>query len=44
MSTWRGLIARPAFDYAYSWGVQSGDTALSDAPASLQQVFAANNG
>jgi hypothetical protein len=24
--------------------VQSGDTALSDAPASLQRVFAANNG
>ena len=44
MSTWRGLIARPAFDYTYSWGAQSGDTALADAPASLRQVFAAHNG
>jgi hypothetical protein len=44
LSTWEGLIASPAFDYAYSWGVQDGDTALSDAPASLQQVFAAHNG
>jgi hypothetical protein len=43
LSTWSGLIPSPAFDYAYSWGVQNGDTALSDAPASLQQVFAANN-
>lgn len=43
MATWAGLIPSPAFDYAYSWGVQNGDTALSDAPASLQQVFAANN-
>jgi hypothetical protein len=44
LSTWGGLIPSPAFDYAYSWGVQDGDTALSDAPASLQQVFAAHNG
>ena len=43
LSTWSGLTPSPAFDYAYSWGVQNGDTALSDAPASLQQVFAANN-
>lgn len=43
LSVWRGLIPSPAFDYAYSWGVQNGDTALSDAPASLQQVFAAHN-
>ena len=33
----------PGFDYAYSWGTQNGDTALSDAPASLRQVFAASN-
>ncbi|MGH3283498.1 MAG: hypothetical protein ACRDPD_02235 [Streptosporangiaceae bacterium] len=43
LSTWSRLIRRPAFDYAYSWGVQNGDTALSDAPSSLQQVFAAHN-
>ena len=43
MATWAGLIPSPAFDYAYSWGVQNGDTALSNAPASLQQVFAANH-
>jgi hypothetical protein len=44
LSTWAGLIPSPAFDYAYSWGVQNNDTALSDAPASLQQVFATANG
>jgi len=49
LSTWASLLASPTFDYVYSCGVQVGDTgatdiALSDAPASLQQVFANHNG
>lgn len=34
--------SRPAFDYVYGWGNQSGDESLSGSPAS-QQVFAAYN-
>ena len=30
LSRWGSLLANPAFDYAYSWGVQLKDTALSD--------------
>ena len=43
LSRWGSLLANPAFDYAYSWGVQLKDTALSDDSA-LQKVFAAHNG
>jgi hypothetical protein len=42
LSTWGSLVPSPAFDYAYSWGTQDGDTALANDPA-LQQVFAAHN-
>jgi hypothetical protein len=42
LSTWGSVIPDPAFDYAYSWGVQVGDTAISDDPA-LQTVFASHN-
>ncbi len=42
LQTWGSVIASPVFDYAYSWGSQSGDTALSGSP-DLQQVFAAHN-
>src|SRR5207253_3026636 len=42
LSTWGALVPNPAFDYAYSWGVQSSDTALENTP-SLQSVFAAHN-
>lgn len=42
LSTWGQYAPRPAFDYAYSWGTQDGDTALSNDPA-LQAVFAAHN-
>jgi hypothetical protein len=42
LSTWGSAVPTPAFDYAYSWGIQVGDTALSDDPG-LQQVFAAHN-
>jgi hypothetical protein len=42
LSTWGSLVPTPAFDYAYSWGTQDGDTALSTSSA-LQAVFAAHN-
>jgi len=42
LSTWGSLVPNPAFDYAYSWGTQNGDTALVGSPE-LQQVFAAHN-
>jgi hypothetical protein len=42
LSTWGSVIPSPAFDLAYSWGVQNGDTALATDPA-LLAVFAAHN-
>jgi hypothetical protein len=42
LSTWGSVVPNPAFDYAYSWGVQVNDTALSTDPG-LQAVFAAHN-
>jgi hypothetical protein len=42
LATWGSVLPNPAFDFAYSWGVQDGDTALVTDPA-LQQVFAAHN-
>ena len=42
LSTWGSVLPNPAFDYAYSWGVQAGDTALSTDPG-LQRIFAAHN-
>jgi hypothetical protein len=42
LSEWSSVLPNPAFDYAYSWGTQEGDTALSNDTA-LQQVFAAHN-
>ena len=44
LSTWGSLLPTPVFDYAYSWGVQQNDVALSDAPADLGAVFATHNG
>jgi hypothetical protein len=41
-AVWAALVAYPAFDYVYSWGVQDGDQALSTTPA-LQQIFAEKN-
>jgi hypothetical protein len=43
LSTWGSVLPNPVFDYAYSWGAQVGDTALSNDPG-LQRVFAAHNG
>jgi hypothetical protein len=42
LATWASVVPNPSFDYAYSWGVQGGDTALSNNP-SLQAVFAVQN-
>jgi hypothetical protein len=42
LSTWAGLIPNPAFDYAYSWGIQNSDSALVNSP-DLQSVLAAHN-
>jgi hypothetical protein len=42
LSTWAAALPDPAFDYAYSWGSQQGDTALSQLP-DLQQLWAAHN-
>jgi hypothetical protein len=39
---WATLVPNPAFDYAYAWGSQEGDTALESSPA-LQQVFLQHN-
>lgn len=43
LATWRSLVPRPVFDYAYSWGDQYGDRALQGAPA-LRKVFSVQNG
>jgi hypothetical protein len=43
LSTWGSVVPNPAFDYAYSWGSQSGDKSLGGSPE-LQAIFAAHNG
>jgi hypothetical protein len=42
LAAWAQLVPDPKFDYAYSWGSQQGDTAMSQSPA-LQAVFTAKN-
>ncbi|MGL5165110.1 MAG: beta strand repeat-containing protein, partial [Afipia sp.] len=42
LSTWGSVVPAPAFDFAFSWGSQLGDSSLNSSPA-LQQVFAAHN-
>ena len=42
LAEWAKLVPTPVFDYAYSWGQQSGDTSLSMSTA-LQAVFAQQN-
>ncbi|MDR3473756.1 MAG: hypothetical protein P4M09_19040, partial [Devosia sp.] len=42
LAEWAKLVPTPVFDYAYSWGQQSGDTSLSMSTA-LQAVFAQHN-
>jgi hypothetical protein len=38
LADWAAVTPTPVFDYAYSWGSQSGDTALGGSP-DLQTVF-----
>lgn len=42
MDHWAALDPSPAFDYAYAWGSQQGDTALGSDPA-LQAFFLQHN-
>jgi hypothetical protein len=42
LSTWASAIPAAVFDYAYSWGVQHSDAALSTTP-DLQAVFLQKN-
>ena len=39
---WADVVPNPAFDYAYAWGSQNGDTALENSQA-LQNVFLQHN-
>ncbi|UVK44017.1 calcium-binding protein [Mesorhizobium sp. AR07] len=39
---WANLVPSPAFDYAYAWGSQQGDTALGNS-AALQALFLQHN-
>ena len=43
LAAWAAVVPHPAFDYAYSWGPQRDDQALSQSRA-LRAVFAAKNG
>jgi hypothetical protein len=42
LAAWAAVAPHPQFDYAYSWGSQKGDTALSQSPA-LRNIFAEKN-
>jgi hypothetical protein len=42
LADWAAVVPTPVFDYAFSWGSQSGDAALSQAPT-LQSIFLAKN-
>jgi hypothetical protein len=42
LATWGAVVPQPAFDFAYSWGIQENDSALVNTP-SLQSVLAAHN-
>ena len=43
LADWAAVIPTPTFDYTYSWGSQSGDTALNGATG-LQPLFQQKNG
>ena len=43
LADWGRVVPSPAFDYAYSWGEQNGDTALGQS-SDLQAVFRGHNG
>jgi hypothetical protein len=42
LSAWGSIVPNPVFDYAYSWGVQDADQALSSTP-DLQPIFLQHN-
>jgi len=42
LAHWAAVVPYPQFDYAYSWGSQNGDTALSQSSA-LRAIFAEKN-
>ncbi|MCP3382117.1 calcium-binding protein [Bradyrhizobium sp. CCGUVB4N] len=42
LAHWAAVVPNPAFDYAYAWGSQNGDTALESSSA-LQSVFLQHN-
>lgn len=42
LAHWATLVPSAAFDYAYAWGSQNGDTALESSPE-LQSVFLQHN-
>jgi hypothetical protein len=42
LNRWRKIIPTPAFEMAYSWGSQNGDTALETAPE-LERAFSVHN-
>jgi hypothetical protein len=42
LADWAAVVPTPVFDYAFSWGSQTGDTALSQTPA-LQSIFLVKN-
>jgi hypothetical protein len=42
LAAWAAVVPAPKFDYAYSWGPQRGDRALSQSPG-LKAVFSAKN-
>jgi hypothetical protein len=42
LAHWAALVPNSAFDYAYAWGSQNGDTALESSSA-LQSVFLQHN-
>jgi Ca2+-binding RTX toxin-like protein len=42
MDHWAALVPSPAFDYAYAWGSQNGDTALENS-SELQAFFLQHN-
>ena len=42
LAHWAALVPNPAFDYAYAWGSQNGDTAL-ESSQELQNVFLQHN-
>jgi hypothetical protein len=42
LSSWRGLVPNPPFDYVYSWGSQNSDQSVNSSSA-LELLFASQN-